>query len=1442
VNIRRGTNIIDSLNEAFNKQALTPLKKNYSVSEKLQSIYLDHFKPVYLIFDQLEELFIFGSAEEKTDFIKLIREAIAAETQCRIIFVIREEFLAGITEFEYDLPDIFSNRFRVEKIKRINAIHAIEGPCKVNRIKIEAGFSEELVAKLCPTGNEIELTFLQVYLDRIFHIAITEKQEDETLTFSKEILKRAGSVSDLLAQFLEEQIREMDDPDTGMSILKSFVSVLGTKKQMTESEIHDSTGAFGTVIEEPDLIKYLEKFVDLRILKEKNESGHFELRHDSLASKIYEKFTAIEKDVIEVRQFIDNAWTGWKKRKVLISADDLSYIAPYESRLYLSKDLSDLISRSKKELVRAKRRRRNIAFAASVLLFLVLGGFTIWALKERKNALFQQNQAIDSRNKAIESEKQAVEARNKATESEKQAIDSRNKATESEKLAIDSRNKATDSKKQAVEAKNKATESEKLAVEAKNKAIESELRAVAESKHSRVLLLVAKAKETNTYDPTRAIRYAQLAYKYDSTNDLTNQTLCEIYHGTDSKQFYVASMSHTGSVSSSVFSPDGKTILTSSNDKTARLWDLSGNCLVTFSGHSFPVNSAIFSPEGKTILTASPYGIVKLWDLNGNCLVTFSAHERNLYYYYSSVFSPDGKTILTSSFDKTARLWDLSGKCLTTFSGHLFPVNSVIFSPDGKTILTASGDYSAKLWDLSGNCLVTFSGHTFYVNSAVFSPDGKTVLTSSSDKSAKLWDLSGKCLATFSGHTDQIFNALFSPDGKSVITASGDNSAKLWDLSGKCLATFSGHTDKVSGAVFSPDGKTILTSSSDKSAKLWDLSGKCLTIFFGHTDPVFSAVFSPDGGKILTASADKTVKLWDLPIERIITYSGHSDYIPSAIFSPDCKTILTASYDKTAKLWDLSGKCLNTFLGHTSEVTSANFSPDGQTILTASYDKTAKLWDLSGKCLNTFFGHTSSVYSAVYSPDGKTILTASSDNSAKLWDLSGNCLVTFSGHSFFILSAIFSSDGKTILTASYDKTAKLWDLSGKCLETLSGHTDQVFSAVFSPDGRTILTSSADKTAKLWDLSDKCLVTFSGHTSEVYSAIFSPDGKTIFTASNDGKAKLWDLSGKCLVTFSGHTSAIYSAIFSPDGRTILTSSADKTAKLWDLSGKCLETLSGHTDQVFSAVFSPDGGKILTASQDNTAKLWLTPESICNWIITARIGRLSPLDKAEINEPDDFKSLQQSDSISLITEYSRWYLSIGDIVKAEILYERAFQLNPKSFDRKILGDIYRGQNKKDKYSAFYKDEPEAIIKDDISALKDTSSNNNYTGKFIFYSEIAKLYEQLLQTGSSLENKITAASNYNSMGWYGLFSENYSEALNAIQRGIELDPTNEMLFTNLPLCYLLTNQFEKAKSLYLDYKDKTYVGRTFMETFLSDIAELEKAGITHPDFEKVKALLKK
>jgi len=579
---------------------------------------------------------------------------------------------------------------------------------------------------------------------------------------------------------------------------------------------------------------------------------------------------------------------------------------------------------------------------------------------------------------------------------------------------------------------------------------------------------------------------------------------------------------HNGRISrinSVSFSPAGNVIATASDDRTAKLWDLQGNCLVTLTGHNTSVTSISFSPTGDAIATASSDGSAKLWDLQGNCLKTFTGHSD---WVTSVSFSPTGDAIATAADNKTAKLWDLQGNCLVTLTGHNTSVTSISFSPTGDAIATASVDKTAKLWDLQGNCLVTFTGHHYSVNSVCFSPKGDAIATASIDGTAKLWDLDGNCLKTFIGHHDSVNSVSFSPIGDEIATASDDHTAKLWDLQGNCLMTFTGHNYSVNSVSFSFTVEEIATASDDHTAKLWDLQGNCLVTFTGHHYSVNSVSFSPKGDAIATASDDKTAKLWDLQGNYLVTFTGHNDSVNSVSFSPKGDTIATASDDKTAKLWDLQGNYLVTFTGHNDSVWSISFSPKGDAIATASSDKTAKLWDLQGKCLVTFTGHNHWLTSISFSPNGDAIATASSDKTAKLWDLQGNCLVTVTEHEGSVNSISFSPNGDVIATASHDKTAKLWDLQGNCLVTFAGHDDSVTSVCFSPTGDMIATASQDGTAKLWDLQGNLLADFSGYKgnllkgeadfvelkSPIYSICFSRDGKFLITGSQDGKVRFW----------------------------------------------------------------------------------------------------------------------------------------------------------------------------------------------------------------------------------------------------------------------------------------------------------------------------------------------
>ena len=97
--------------------------------------------------------------------------------------------------------------------------------------------------------------------------------------------------------------------------------------------------------------------------------------------------------------------------------------------------------------------------------------------------------------------------------------------------------------------------------------------------------------------------------------------------------------------------------------------------------------------------------------------------------------------------------------------------------------------------------------------------------------------------------------------------------------------------------------------------------------------------------------------------------------------------------------------------------------------------------------------------------------------------------------------------------------------------------------------------------------------------------------------------------------------------------------------------------------------------------------------------------------------------------------------------------------------------------------------------------------------------------------------------SLAWYYLFNRNPREAIAACLKALELSPHNAaMIKVTLAHSYLFDNQFDKAKVIYLENKNARLRDdeRTFSRAVLDDFKELKEAGVTHPDMEKIKALL--
>ncbi|HUT12677.1 MAG TPA: WD40 repeat domain-containing protein [Thermoguttaceae bacterium] len=313
----------------------------------------------------------------------------------------------------------------------------------------------------------------------------------------------------------------------------------------------------------------------------------------------------------------------------------------------------------------------------------------------------------------------------------------------------------------------------------------------------------------------------------------------------------VSVLKHDDTVVSSDFSPDGKTLVTTTAGSEIRLWDVAtgkelGRAKIPRLGR------VVFLPSGRMVIVSDRFAVHLLTVPELTLEKTVTLEGKDALRPRWMLFSPDGKTEAVR-FRSSIFVWDLSsGKIRHRIElGHgRFPVateSPMAYSPDGKVFAAQNSKDGLTLWDT--RTWQEKQGATVGKSTDLclaFSPDGRFLAIGR----IHIWPI----------HVDPV-------------SLEQEGPIDLWDLSINPLEApqggmmWHGEGQGVLGLSFSADGKILASIARfSRDVKLWDVARRrnVRTFTPGSSGMLWNVEFSPVGRILAVRGEWQTVELWDV--------------------------------------------------------------------------------------------------------------------------------------------------------------------------------------------------------------------------------------------------------------------------------------------------------------------------------------------------------------------------------------------------------------------------------------------------------------------------------------------------------------------------------------------------------------------------------------------------
>ncbi len=367
-----------------------------------------------------------------------------------------------------------------------------------------------------------------------------------------------------------------------------------------------------------------------------------------------------------------------------------------------------------------------------------------------------------------------------------------------------------------------------------------------------------------------------------------------------------------GTVRSLAFSPDNSILAAGQSHREIMLWPLNEESEgLLRRGHGDAVSGVRFTRDGRTLISTSWDRTVRAWDMDAGAMPELVTCLRGYAgRIINARFSPDGSVVATASDDGAVRLWDpVLVSELGALRGHAAPVYGLAFSNHGDRIATGSHDHRVRVFSAhTGSLERELDGHGGAVWTVAFSPDNQLIASAGDDRTIRIWDpTTGAHLRTFEGHSARVISIAFSPDGETLASSSRDHTVRVWNVqTGALVHELAGHTSDVFAVIYSGDGRTIYTGSRDQSVRVWNAAdGALLHELKGHGQFVTSLSLTPDQRRLAAGSWFGEIMLWDLERHEVVaSFKGHENAIRAVAFDGAGERLVTGSHDGTVRVFE----------------------------------------------------------------------------------------------------------------------------------------------------------------------------------------------------------------------------------------------------------------------------------------------------------------------------------------------------------------------------------------------------------------------------------------------------------------------------------------------------------------------------------------------------------